>query len=76
MSFVQEALVRERLAEVHRTAARVRAARVLRARHRAEIAARRAEAAVLRAERLAVEVEIAETRVADEEALDREVTAV
>ncbi|WP_432523625.1 hypothetical protein [Kineococcus sp. SYSU DK006] len=53
MSYVEELLVRERIAEAHRTAARVRAARVLRARRRAEVAARRAAVLAERAEAVA-----------------------
>ena len=43
MSYVEEALIRERVAELHRQAGRARVVRALRARRRAEVAARRAE---------------------------------
>jgi len=51
MSFVEEQLVRERVLTAHRDAARVRAVRALRARRRAEVAARRALVLAVRAER-------------------------
>ncbi|WP_167585123.1 hypothetical protein [Kineococcus rubinsiae] len=54
MSYVEEALVRERLVEGLRTADRVRRARALRARRQAEVAARRAERLAERAEQLAL----------------------
>ncbi|WP_432485567.1 hypothetical protein [Kineococcus esterisolvens] len=50
VSYVEEALFRERLAEAHRTAERSRVVRALRARRRAEVAARRAERLAVRAE--------------------------
>ena len=56
MSSVEELLVRERIAEAHRTASRVRAVRVLRARRRAEVAARRAALLAERAEAVASEL--------------------
>ncbi|GAA0295128.1 hypothetical protein [Kineococcus aurantiacus] len=51
MSYVEEQLLRERALSLHRDAARVRAARALRARRRAEVAARRALVLAARAER-------------------------
>ena len=54
MSYVEEALVRERLVEGRRTAERVRKARALRARRQAEVAARRAERLADRADQLAL----------------------
>ncbi|MEZ0164703.1 hypothetical protein AB2L27_07980 [Kineococcus sp. LSe6-4] len=53
MSYVEEHLLRERLATAHRDAARIRAARALRARRRAEVAARRALVLAVRADRAA-----------------------
>jgi hypothetical protein len=51
MSYVEEQLLRERLVTLHRDAARVRAARALRARRQAEVAARRALVLAVRADR-------------------------
>ncbi|NAZ87635.1 hypothetical protein [Kineococcus indalonis] len=50
VSYVEEALYRERLAEAHRSAERARVVRALRARRRAEVAARRAERLAERAD--------------------------
>ncbi|MEZ0492200.1 hypothetical protein AB2L28_08100 [Kineococcus sp. TBRC 1896] len=66
MSYVEEQLLRERLATAHRDAARIRAARVLRARRRAEVAARRALVLAVRADRAA---ELAEDLVAPDRGL-------
>ncbi|WP_432490788.1 hypothetical protein [Kineococcus gypseus] len=54
MSYVEEVLFRERLAEARRGAERARVVRALRARRRAEVAARRAERLAERAAALAV----------------------
>jgi hypothetical protein len=51
MSFVEETLVRERVLAAQRDAARFRTVRALRARRRAEVAARRALVLAVRAER-------------------------
>ncbi|WP_432514381.1 hypothetical protein [Kineococcus sp. SYSU DK001] len=59
MSYVEEQLLRERVASLHRDAARVRTARALRARRRAEVAVRRALVAAARAEVAAARAEAA-----------------
>ncbi|WP_170127198.1 hypothetical protein [Kineococcus rhizosphaerae] len=51
VSYVEEQLLRERTAEAHRHAVRLRTLRALRARRRAEVAARRALVLAVRAER-------------------------
>ncbi|WP_432564267.1 hypothetical protein [Kineococcus sp. SYSU DK003] len=50
MSYVEEQLVRDRVVAAHRAAARIRAVRALRARRRAEVAARRALVLAVRAD--------------------------
>lgn len=69
MSYVEEALLRERMVAAHREAARFRTLRALRARRRAEVAARRALVLAVRADR----AEAALPRVAE---ADRELLAV
>lgn len=69
MSYVEEQLLRERVAAAHRDAARIRTARALRARRRAEVAARRALVLAVRADRAA---ELAESTTSE----DRELLAV
>lgn len=56
MSFTEEMVTRERIADRHRAAARARTVRALRARRRAEIAARRAERLADRADAAALAV--------------------
>lgn len=51
MSYVEEVLLRERMVAAHRDAARHRTLRALRARRRAEVAARRALVLAVRADR-------------------------
>ncbi|WP_432548273.1 hypothetical protein [Kineococcus sp. SYSU DK004] len=61
MSYVEEALLRERLAELHRRSARARLARAVRAERRAEVAVRRAERlSALAASRLAAVAAVAD----------------
>lgn len=56
VSFTEETLTRERVADRHRVAARARTARALRARRLADVAARRAERLAVRADAAALAV--------------------